>query len=379
MIRKYIIPLLAIAGLAAGVLAVKRSTHHYRSVPPAAQPAENPYTDAIAASGIVEPASRSIAVSPFTNGVVSHVYVVWNQHVLKGQKLFQLDTRLADAQVAMARAGVLAARAQLEQAEATVAKLESPPRAVDRLAFAAAVQAAEATYTNDKERWHRIQPAIGTHAISADDVANRRFAWLTAKAQLARAKANLAQFNAGTWSRDIAIGKTQVRAAQATVALNEAQLKQALVNLNLLTVRAPINGTILRINIRPGQFVAAASVENITDNPQAAALILGNIRHLNVRLQIDQEDASRFDPAAPARCFVRGMTQVPIALTFVRIEPFVIPKQNLTGAPTEQVETRVLQVVYRMSQPPFPVYVGQQVDAFIQAGKLIHGATKSMR
>jgi HlyD family secretion protein len=369
MIRRYLIPLLAIAGLAVGMLAVKRSTHHYRSVPPAVQPAGNPYTDAIAASGIIEPESRSIAVSPFTSGVVSHVYVVWNQHVLKGEKLFQIDTRLADAQVALAKAGVLTAKAQLDQAKANLAKLQSPPRAVDRLAFVAAVQAAEATYTNDKERWNRIQPAIGTSAVSADDVADRRFAWLTAKAQLAQARANLAQFNAGTWSRDIAIAKTQVLAAQATVDLDAAQLKQAMVNLDLLTVRAPINGTILRINIRPGQFAATASVDNITDNPQTAALILGNIRHLNVRLQIDQEDASDFNPASPAMCFVRGMTRTAIALKFVRIEPFVIPKQNLTGAPTEQVETRVLQVVYRMSPPPFPVYVGQQVDAFIKADK----------
>ncbi len=378
MIRRYLIPLLAIAGLAVGMLAVKRSTHHYRSVPPAVQPAGNPYTDAIAASGIIEPESRSIAVSPFTSGVVSHVYVVWNQHVLKGQKLFQIDTRQADAQVALAQAGVLTAKAQLDQAKANLAKLQSPPRAVDRLAFVAAVQAAQATYTNDKDRWHRIQPAIGTSAVSADDVADRRFAWLTAKAQLAQAKANLAQFNAGTWSRDIAIAKTQVLAAQATVALDEAQLKQAMVNLDLLTVRAPINGTILRINIRPGQFAATASVDNITDNPQTAALILGNIRHLNVRLQIDQEDASRFNPASAAMCFVRGMTRTAIALTFVRIEPFVIPKQNLTGAPTEQVETRVLQVVYRMSPPPFPVYVGQQVDAFIKANKTSRSTTESM-
>jgi multidrug efflux pump subunit AcrA (membrane-fusion protein) len=367
MFRKYFIPLLAIAGLAVGMLAVKRSTHHYRSVPPVVRPVGNPYADAIAASGIIEPESRSIAVSPFISGVVTHLYVVWNQHVVKGQKLFQIDPRQADAQVALARANVLTAEAQRDQAQANLAKLQSPPRSVDRLAFVAAVQAAQATYTNDKQRWQRIQPAIGTSAVSVDDVADRRFAWLTAKAQLAQAKANLAQFNAGTWSRDIAIAKTQVLAAQATVAVNEAQLKQANVNRDLLTVRAPIDGTILRINIRPGQFVAAAPVENITDNPQAAALILGNIRHLNVRLQIDQEDASRFDPAEPAVCFVRGMSRTAIGLTFVRIEPFVIPKQNLTGAPTEQVETRVLQVVYRMGPAPFPLYVGQQVDAFIKA------------
>ena len=370
MIRKYLVPILAITGAAIGIIAVKRSTHHYRSVPPAVQPAGNPYANAIAASGIIEPESRSIAVSPFISGVVTHVFVVWNQRVVKGQKLFQLDTRQAKAQVALARAGVLTAQAQLAEAKANLAKLQSPPRAVDRLNYLAAVQAAQATYRNDQERWQRIKPLIGTDAVSVDDVADRRFAWLTAQAQLAKAKADLAQFNAGTWSRDITIAKTQVLAARATVAGNDAQLKQAMVSLDLLTVRAPINDTVLRINIRPGQFADTTAVDNLTDNPQLAALILGDIRHLNVRLQIDQEDASRFNPAEAAMCFVRGMTRQQVPLTFVRIEPFVVPKQNLTGAPTEQVETRVLQVVYRMGSAPFPLYVGQQVDAFIKAGKL---------
>ena len=119
-----------------------------------------------------------------------------------------------------------------------------------------------------------------------------------------------------------------------------------------------------------GQFADTTAVDNLTDNPQLAALILGDIRHLNVRLQIDQEDASRFNPAEAAMCFVRGMTRQQVPLTFVRIEPYVVPKQNLTGAPTEQVDTRVLPVVYRMGSAPFPLYVGQQVDAFIKAGKL---------
>ena len=95
-------------------------------------------------------------------------------------------------------------------------------------------------------------------------------------------------------------------------------------------------------------------------------LIVGDVPHLNVRLQIDQEDASRFVPGQSAVCFVRGMPHTPISLTFVRIDPRVLPKQNLAGAPTEQVEIRALQVVFRLKKPPFPVYVGQQVDAFLK-------------
>jgi hypothetical protein len=45
----------------------------------------------------------------------------------------------------------------------------------------------------------------------------------------------------------------------------------------------------------------------------------------------------------------------------------VIPKKSLTGDSTERVDTRVLQVIYRVEDDALPLYVGQQMDVFIQA------------
>jgi hypothetical protein len=48
----------------------------------------------------------------------------------------------------------------------------------------------------------------------------------------------------------------------------------------------------------------------------------------------------------------------------------VIPKVSLTGSSTERVDTRVLQVIYSMKRPENPpLYVGQQVDVFIETTK----------
>ena len=57
-------------------------------------------------------------------------------------------------------------------------------------------------------------------------------------------------------------------------------------------------------------------------------------------------------------------------LKFVRFEPLVVPKQSLTGASTERVDTRVLQAVYRIQKADFPLFVGQQMDVFIDASDL---------
>ena len=56
-----------------------------------------------------------------------------------------------------------------------------------------------------------------------------------------------------------------------------------------------------------------------------------------------------------------------MALEFVRFEPYVIPKKSLTGDSTERVDTRVLQVIYRVKNENAPLYVGQQMDVYIDA------------
>jgi len=56
-----------------------------------------------------------------------------------------------------------------------------------------------------------------------------------------------------------------------------------------------------------------------------------------------------------------------VELEFVRIDPYILPKRSLTGDNSERVDVRVLQVIYRFKPPAFPVYVGQQMDVFIEA------------
>jgi HlyD family secretion protein len=97
-------------------------------------------------------------------------------------------------------------------------------------------------------------------------------------------------------------------------------------------------------------------------------MLLGqNAPLLHVRVDIDETDAWRLRPGALAVAFVRGNPELKTPLQFVRIEPYVLPKVSLTGQTTERTDTRVLQVIYSFEQAPLPVYVGQQLDVFIQA------------
>lgn len=95
-------------------------------------------------------------------------------------------------------------------------------------------------------------------------------------------------------------------------------------------------------------------------------MILGETERLQIRADIDEQNAPLVVANEPAVAFLKGDTKSPIPLRFTRIEPYVVPKKSLTGDSTERVDTRVLQVIFEFDRPATPVYVGQQMDVFIQ-------------
>jgi hypothetical protein len=88
---------------------------------------------------------------------------------------------------------------------------------------------------------------------------------------------------------------------------------------------------------------------------------------VHVRVDVDENDAWRIKSGAAATGFLRGNKNLKTAMRFVRFEPYVVPKKSLTGDSTERVDTRVLQVIYSFDRGSLPIYVGQQMDVFIDA------------
>jgi multidrug efflux pump subunit AcrA (membrane-fusion protein) len=171
--------------------------------------------------------------------------------------------------------------------------------------------------------------------------------------QLAKAEAELKLLKAGAWQPDKDVAAAAVRQA-------EAQVNQTRVELDRLRVQAPVDGDVLQVNVRPGESVGVPANQ--------ALIVLGNVSRLHVRADVDEHDIPRYSMAAAAYATVRGDPARKYGLTFVRVEPYVIPKKSLTGANTERIDTRVLQVIYALDGGDRPVYVGQQLDVFIDAG-----------
>lgn len=150
----------------------------------------------------------------------------------------------------------------------------------------------------------------------------------------------------------------QYQRAAADLDLARAQLNDVKVRLELLSVRAPRDGTVLQVNLREGEYAVV--------NAPEPAVLLGDISRLQLRADVDESDAPRVRPGCEAVAFLKGTRENPIPLEFERIEPYIVPKKSLSGESTERVDTRVLQVIFRFPNPDFPVYVGQQMDVFLK-------------
>jgi multidrug efflux pump subunit AcrA (membrane-fusion protein) len=138
-----------------------------------------------------------------------------------------------------------------------------------------------------------------------------------------------------------------------------AQIQVTQTSIERSTVRAPIDGDVLQVKVHRGEFAPAG----VTATP---LVLLGRLKPLHIRVDVDEHEAWRVRPEATATAAVRGNPNLKSPLTFIRFEPFVVPKKSLTGDSTERVDTRVLQVIYRVDDDALPLFVGQQMDVFIE-------------
>lgn len=175
-----------------------------------------------------------------------------------------------------------------------------------------------------------------------------------AKAELVSQQARLAELQG-----NIATLQARYRAAVAIHEQAEANLQRAQTNLDLRTIVAPKDGTVLSVRIRVGEFVPAS----ILSTP---FISLGVIDPLHVRVDIDEAEIPRFSAGAKAKASLRGNPRGQVPLSYVRTEPLVVPKRSLAGTVSERVDTRVLQVIYSVDPKELKASVGQQVDVYIE-------------
>jgi multidrug resistance efflux pump len=342
MNRTMVLPGVAIAALLFMGYHLSVSNREPSMQPPPIMPAQSPFGRTVAGAGIVEAKTENISIGTHIPGIVVERAVEVGQQVVAGDLLFRIDDRQVEADLKVKEAQLAASKVKLH-------RLESMPRPEEIPASEAKVARLRAEFAAARDTLDRSEKLFTTRSIGEEELIQRRQKSQAAQEALSQAIAEDNLLKKGAWAEDILVAQSQVEEAQAMV-------QQARTEKDRLAVRAPIAGEVLQVNVRVGEYVGTP--------PGQPLVVLGNLQSLRVRIDIDESDIPDYRAGMPARGFVRGSNKTEIPMQFVRIEPFVIPKKSLTRRPGEQVDTRVLQVIYELESTHAAVFVGQQLDVF---------------
>jgi len=326
---------------------------------PAFNPASNPYTKGIYANGMIEsalPSGENINIYPEVAGVVTQILVTEGQVVSKGDTLLVMDDSVQRATVEQLKAQAIAAQIILEE-------LKHQPRAEVLAVAKAQMLSAHASLHSLQVQLDKQQKSfdLDPQSVSKDTLDNNINAVKLAAANAEVAKKQYELTKAGAWSYDI---NNQEHAYKAQY--NAYLSAQAL--LAKYTIKTKSDGVVLSMMSTVGSYLTTQGVYGSYTQDMNPVLVMGSPQtQMNVRGFIDEILVPRL-PASEkiqAKMFIRG-TNISVPLEFVRVQPYISPKIELTTQRRERIDVRVLPVIFRFDKSnDLNVYPGQVVDIYV--------------
>jgi multidrug efflux pump subunit AcrA (membrane-fusion protein) len=313
---------------------------------PVILPPVAPYKFSISGVGVAEASSENVSISSPLNRLVDKVWVKVGEKVKKGDILFTLENSDLKAELAAQEEAYRIGMTRLH-------RLQAYPRSEDLEIAIAGEKGAQAELELARHQYEMILGLLDPRAVSQEERNRRFYQYQQAEAKWRQAQADANKVRAGTWAPDLEVARLQAQQALANANRVKAEIQRTI-------VQSPIDGTVLQVKVHEGEFSSAEPFK-------IPMMIIGNIDDMFLRVSIDQYDIPNFDPSARAVAFLQGDAKIKFPLEFVRAEPLLVNKENLTNELTEKVDTRVLQIIYRILEKDHHIYVGQQMDVFIES------------
>tara|TARA_R110002074_G_scaffold94808_1_gene206925 strand:+ start:38 stop:1075 length:1038 start_codon:yes stop_codon:yes gene_type:complete len=171
---------------------------------------------------------------------IAEIFVQEGDRVTKGLLLAHLHTELLEAQVAKAKATLLAQ-------QQVMTKLEVGSRPQEILKGQAELEAARATAKSTRDSYNRVTRLLKKKLVSPEDVENSQSLADAAEAHKDAATQVLALLQAGPRQEDIAIARAQLSALEAELNVARQQLEDA-------NLYAPADGIIRNRILEPGDM-----------------------------------------------------------------------------------------------------------------------------
>ena len=294
------------------------------------------------APGKVEPPSGIIKVAAPTIGIVAKVLVKANDTVFAGEALILLndDEVMARYAAAEAQAGM---RQRVRDEQKVTSRALERRKAEDAVAEAGtAVFDAQAAVDRAAAQWRATGTPVAT-------LTNARSALARAQDELTKRKDQFRGIDAPLPTPN----EAQTASARGDLAL-------ARVNLEKLRIRAPIDGTVLQININPGELAAPSTLQPL--------LSIANLSTLNVRAELDERDIAEIKVGQTASVRATAFPGKEFAGTVMSIAPLVEPSRLGSRGPGNRADVDAVEVVVRLTQPG-PLATGMKVDVYFSQEK----------
>ena len=358
MRNKFIFALVVI-----GVVGALWSAYVYavpsKPLPPVFNPAPDPYAQGIYANGIVESYQsngENINIYPDVTGTIVRVLVTEGQTVTQGAPLVQIDDSVQ-------RATAEQQRAQADAAQSLLDEMRAQPRKENLEVARAQVEMAQANLRSTQDQLDKQQRSfdIAPESVSKDALDNAANAQRVAKANFDVVSRQYELTKAGAWAFDVRTQEKQAEALAKAYGASTALLAK-------YTIKAPTDGVVMSVAATTGSYVSSAGAYDTYTQGFGPIVVMGTSRGtLAVRCYIDEILIPRLPPAdkLQAQMFIRG-TNTKIPLEFVRVQPYVSPKIQLSNQRQEKVDLRVLPVLFKFQPPPgVQLFPGELVDVYV--------------
>ncbi len=296
--------------------------------------------------GIVEGAQPDTRVAPPLPGRIAAIHVHEGDRVTAGTLLVELESATEQASLAAAEADVAVSEAQL-------VRTQRGARPEDQRALGTDAQAAHARAQLSAGVLERLQAAAQGGGATVDEVERAR---RTADSDRLSALAADAREQSSRTGRheDIVVAHAQLQAAIA-------RRNQARATLDRLRIVAPLDGQVLQLRYRVGEYVAPGGASD-------ALVTMSDTRVHRARIDVDERDIPRVAVGARALVTVEGREGRRFEGRVVDVGRRMGRKNIRTDEPTERIDTRILEVVIELGDDASALVVGQRVMGYVAAG-----------
>lgn len=329
-----------LASLCLGILAAAPLVKtHAQGTAPSGSASDNRWL--AVAPGRVEPESGLIRVSGPVAGVIDSVLVKANETIFAGQPLIRLRDQEARAQLASAAAQV-AMRKRIRNKESAASGAAARRKAED------AVADAEAAVWEVQSLVDKAVAGRRAGRSANADVGAARSGLKRAQEYLALQTDELRRVAADAPLPTVAEG--QLNVARSELSASRAALEK-------LTIRAPIDGSVLQVNARPGELISPSTATPL--------ILLGDISALRVRAEVDERDIEKIKPGQPVLVRPAALRDREVVGRVSFIAPLVEAGRYSALGQRNMTDVDVVEVLIELNEPG-PLVVGMKVDVYFR-------------